>query len=292
MVYGVIRRRVKHHAVPFFHAVGRVNLPSYRFVDATRVDSQLSTAADCNITKDRNNVGMRDPALRRAKSYNPEDRTALASEIAGSNLVKVPFTTARFADGQTGKPGCASNTEIQCKYISPTRKLHSQHGSVNRHIQKQIYRRSIDIPPISIKSKGTVNEIAPLDIASRFDSRSQCSPQDGGQFHSSVARALERALSDRMTSSIDLPLSDREIETISHLAAGYGAKEIARALNISPRTVEHRIEALKRRFGARNVTHLVAIALVAGRIHSSPGNDAAVSSGRSSPPGSRLSFEF
>lgn len=61
---------------------------------------------------------------------------------------------------------------------------------------------------------------------------------------------------------IDLALKKREIETVSYLASGYGAKEIARALNVSPRTVEHRIEALKRRLGARNVTHLVAIVLV------------------------------
>lgn len=61
---------------------------------------------------------------------------------------------------------------------------------------------------------------------------------------------------------VDLALKTREIETVSYLASGYGAKEIARALNISPRTVEHRIEALKRRFGARNVTHLVAIVLL------------------------------
>jgi len=61
---------------------------------------------------------------------------------------------------------------------------------------------------------------------------------------------------------VDLALKKREIETVSYLASGYGAKEIARALNLSPRTVEHRIEALKRRLGARNVTHLVAIILV------------------------------
>lgn len=61
---------------------------------------------------------------------------------------------------------------------------------------------------------------------------------------------------------VDLALKKREIETVSYLASGYGAKEIARALNVSPRTVEHRIEALKRRLGARNVTHLVAIVLV------------------------------
>lgn len=65
---------------------------------------------------------------------------------------------------------------------------------------------------------------------------------------------------------VDLALKKREIETVSYLACGYGAKEIARALNISPRTVEHRIEALKRRLGARNVTHLVAIILVSDRV--------------------------
>ncbi|WP_370677672.1 response regulator transcription factor [Pleomorphomonas sp. PLEO] len=76
-----------------------------------------------------------------------------------------------------------------------------------------------------------------------------------------------------MISDIDLHLNEREIETVSYLAAGYGAKEIARELNLSPRTVEHRIEALKRRVGARNVTHLIAMILLSNSIRDSGESD-------------------
>ena len=76
-------------------------------------------------------------------------------------------------------------------------------------------------------------------------------------------RMISSTLWEKMTTGVDLYLNEREIETISYLAAGYGAKEIARELNLSPRTVEHRIETLKRRLGARNVTHLIAMVLLA-----------------------------
>lgn len=77
----------------------------------------------------------------------------------------------------------------------------------------------------------------------------------------------------KMTTSAGLYLNEREIETISYLAAGYGAKEIAREFNLSPRTVEHRIETLKRRLGARNVTHLIAMVLLAKPVRNSGMSD-------------------
>jgi len=77
----------------------------------------------------------------------------------------------------------------------------------------------------------------------------------------------------KMTTSAGLYLNERDIETISYLAAGYGAKEIAREFNLSPRTVEHRIETLKRRLGARNVTHLIAMVLLAKPVRNSGMSD-------------------
>lgn len=47
------------------------------------------------------------------------------------------------------------------------------------------------------------------------------------------------------------------------LAEGASAKEIAEQAGISKRTVEHRIERMKQRHGARNATHLVAMMLAA-----------------------------
>jgi len=46
---------------------------------------------------------------------------------------------------------------------------------------------------------------------------------------------------------------------IQLLIEGCTAKEIAVTLEVSPRTVEHRLEKLKERYGARNTVHLAAI---------------------------------
>lgn len=57
----------------------------------------------------------------------------------------------------------------------------------------------------------------------------------------------------------------REVKTdvvddnvIQLLIEGHATKEIAEALNLSPRTIEHRIDKLKARFEAHNLVHLVA----------------------------------
>ncbi|MBC2772812.1 helix-turn-helix transcriptional regulator [Rhizobium sp. AQ_MP] len=53
------------------------------------------------------------------------------------------------------------------------------------------------------------------------------------------------------------------------LIEGSTAKEIAELLGLSHRTVEHRLEKLKQRYGARNTVHLVAM-LVATHIDHAP----------------------
>lgn len=54
-------------------------------------------------------------------------------------------------------------------------------------------------------------------------------------------------------------LTGREQDILDLLAQGYSSKEIATKIGLSPRTVEHRIEAIKTKLGARNVAHAVAI---------------------------------
>lgn len=59
------------------------------------------------------------------------------------------------------------------------------------------------------------------------------------------------------------PVQDAKTDTtddnvIQLLIEGHTAKEIAQVLNLSPRTIEHRIDKLKDRFDARNLVHLVA----------------------------------
>jgi len=57
------------------------------------------------------------------------------------------------------------------------------------------------------------------------------------------------------------PLTQRQEDILFLLSQGLASKEIARRLGTSHRTVEHQIETLKKRFGARNVSHAVAIAV-------------------------------
>lgn len=79
-----------------------------------------------------------------------------------------------------------------------------------------------------------------------------------------------RMLIEPFATPDDPHVTPREADIVSSLASGLSAKETARALNLSPRTVEHRIDALKRRFGARNVTHLVCLVMAQGLIGAVP----------------------
>mgnify|MGYP000034955241 CR=1 FL=1 len=56
-------------------------------------------------------------------------------------------------------------------------------------------------------------------------------------------------------------ITRRESEILDFLIAGLSAKEIARQVGLSPRTVENAIASLKMKFRARNVTHLVSLAI-------------------------------
>ncbi|MGI6853570.1 response regulator transcription factor [Mesorhizobium sp. 1B3] len=56
-------------------------------------------------------------------------------------------------------------------------------------------------------------------------------------------------------------LTDRQQDILYLLAQGLSSKEAAQRLAISYRTVEHQIEAIKKKLGARNVTQAVAIAV-------------------------------
>lgn len=56
-------------------------------------------------------------------------------------------------------------------------------------------------------------------------------------------------------------LTHRQLDVLHLLARGHSSKEAARYLAVSHRTIEHQIDAIKKKLGARNVTHAVAIAV-------------------------------
>jgi|SRR5690349_19092604 len=59
-------------------------------------------------------------------------------------------------------------------------------------------------------------------------------------------------------------LSRREVDILRLVASGFSYKEIARALHISPRTVEQHLQSARCRAGARNVPELIARGFAAG----------------------------
>lgn len=60
------------------------------------------------------------------------------------------------------------------------------------------------------------------------------------------------------------PVADVDLGILQLLAEGATIKEIAEASFRSDRTIHHRIERLKARFGARNLAHLVGLSISAG----------------------------
>jgi DNA-binding CsgD family transcriptional regulator len=62
----------------------------------------------------------------------------------------------------------------------------------------------------------------------------------------------------------ELTLDDRDVTILLHLMAGETAKEIAHQLSLSTRTIEHRLERLRRQIGARSLPHLVTMLITEG----------------------------
>ncbi len=64
----------------------------------------------------------------------------------------------------------------------------------------------------------------------------------------------------------DALLTPRELQILKHVAAGWSAKEVARRIDIAPRTVERHIENIREKLGARNTTHMVSRAFASGML--------------------------
>ncbi|QTD55227.1 response regulator transcription factor [Parasphingorhabdus cellanae] len=62
----------------------------------------------------------------------------------------------------------------------------------------------------------------------------------------------------------DPMLTNREIEILEYVTLGLSAKEVARHIDISPRTVDRHVESARLKLRARNRTHMVACAVKAG----------------------------
>jgi DNA-binding CsgD family transcriptional regulator len=80
------------------------------------------------------------------------------------------------------------------------------------------------------------------------------------------AKELELAVRERrgqisMTDPLKSILSERDKEILLHIANGLTDREIAARLNLSPKTINFRVEEMKRKFDAKTRAQVVAIAL-------------------------------
>lgn len=66
------------------------------------------------------------------------------------------------------------------------------------------------------------------------------------------------------TPAQNLNLDNIDEAILLHVMAGESAKEIAVQMNLSPRTIEHRLERLRKQVGARSLPHLVTMLVTAG----------------------------
>lgn len=69
-----------------------------------------------------------------------------------------------------------------------------------------------------------------------------------------------------MTDPLKNILSERDKEILLHIANGLTDREIAAELNLSPKTINFRVEAMKRKLDAKARVQVVAIALRQGWI--------------------------
>jgi DNA-binding CsgD family transcriptional regulator len=76
---------------------------------------------------------------------------------------------------------------------------------------------------------------------------------------------MELYMDDSSHDPID-QLTPRELETLRAIALGLSAKEVAKLLNIAPRTVERHIDHIRLKTRTRNRSHMVAFAIANGLV--------------------------
>lgn len=91
--------------------------------------------------------------------------------------------------------------------------------------------------------------------------------EEGSYYSVSVTESLlEKGDKDEGRSALTTRLSEREREVLQQLIEGYSSKEISTNLHIGMETVNTHRKSLLRKLEARNVAHLVKIALQSGLV--------------------------
>jgi RNA polymerase sigma factor (sigma-70 family) len=135
-------------------------------------------------------------------------------------------------------------------------------------LQEQVRRRDSDLPFVIITAHGDVPAARAAFLANAVDFIEK--PFEEHQLRTAIdaAFALERRRTDRLQTRQDLSaklalLTPREREILDHAARGLHAKEIAKALGISARTVEVHKARIMEKLKVRNIGELVRFALAA-----------------------------
>jgi FixJ family two-component response regulator len=138
-------------------------------------------------------------------------------------------------------------------------------GASGLELQAELARRGSRLPVIIITAHGDVPAARTAFRADAVDFLEK--PFDHAQLRAAIANAFSQE-DLRLQRAADAGrlahLTAREREVLAAAAQGLHAKEIARTLGISVRTVEVHKTRIMAKLGARNVAELVRLALAAG----------------------------
>jgi RNA polymerase sigma factor (sigma-70 family) len=140
-------------------------------------------------------------------------------------------------------------------------------GMSGLELQAELRRRGSQMPFVRITAHGGVSSARAAFRAEAVDFLEK--PFDESELRTAIETGLEREMGRVQRAKIDREvalqfdkLTQREREVLHLAAKGLHAKEIARTLGISPRTVEVHKASLMAKLGARNVAELVRFALM------------------------------
>jgi len=143
-------------------------------------------------------------------------------------------------------------------------------GKSGLELQTELRARGSRLPFVIITAHGDVSSARAAFQAEAVDFLEK--PFDEAELRAAIEKGLEKELGrlKRRTAENDdasklAKLTRREREVLLLVGQGLHAKEIGRALAISPRTVEVHKAGMMAKLGARNVAELVRFALTAAK---------------------------
>lgn len=140
------------------------------------------------------------------------------------------------------------------------------HGKSGLELQAALLERGSKLPFVIITAHGGVSsaraafKAGAVDFLEKpFEEADLCAAIEKGMARES--ERMQRAAAIRDVSMKLAKLTDREREVLFLAGQGLHAKEIARSLGITPRTVEVHKASVMGKIGVRNVSELVRFAL-------------------------------